>query len=106
MSIERIRKNDTVIAVSGADKGKNGKVLQVLPVKERAIIEGLCMRKKTLRKTQDNPQGGIVDKESSIAISNIMLYCPDCKKGVRVKRGKNGTKSIRKCGRCGYSFDS
>jgi len=105
MSIERVRKNDTVIAVSGADKGKSGKVLQVLPVRERVIVEGLCMRKKTLRKTQDNPQGGIVDKESSLPISNIMLYCPDCKKGVRVKRGKNGANSVRNCVKCGYLFD-
>lgn len=105
MSAGRVRKNDTVIAVSGADIGKTGKVLQVLPAKGRAIVEGLCMRKKTLRKSQDNPQGGIVEKEGVIALSNLMLYCPDCKRGSRVKRGRDGQKSVRSCAKCGHAFD-
>ncbi len=104
MSGHRIRRNDTVTAVSGADAGKNGKVLQVTG--ERALVEGLNLRKKTLRKTQDNPQGGIVDKECTIALSNLMPFCPDCKKGVRLSRVQEGGKSVRKCQVCGHAFDS
>ncbi|MCK5528250.1 MAG: 50S ribosomal protein L24 [Kiritimatiellae bacterium] len=104
MSVQRISKDDTVMAVSGIDAGKSGKVLQI--VGGRALVEGLNLRKKTLRKTQDNPQGGIVDKECTIAISNLMPYCPDCKKGVRIVRDRASGKSIRKCQICGHAFDS
>lgn len=106
MSIERIRKNDAVIAVSGTSAGKSGKVLQVLPAKGRAIVEGLNLVKKCMRKTQDNPQGGIAEKEAPIALSNLMLQCPDCKKGVKISRSRDGDKSIRKCRSCGHAFDS
>jgi large subunit ribosomal protein L24 len=101
----RIKKNDTVIAVSGVNTGKSGKVLQVLPARERALVEGLNMVKKTLRKTQDTPQGGIVEKESPIALSNLMLYCPQCKKGVKVSRQEDGDMRVRKCKLCGHAFD-
>lgn len=105
MSIPRIKKNDTVIAVSGANAGKSGKVLHVETVKGRILVEGVNMVKKTLRKSQDNPQGGIVEKESSVQASNLMLYCPDCKKGVRASRKKDGDRSTRNCKLCGHSFD-
>ena len=105
MSIPKVKKNDIVTAVSGAQEGKSGKVLHVYREKNRALVEGLNLVKKTLRKSQENPQGGIVEKEGSIALSNLMLYCPDCKKGVRVKRGQDGAKRIRKCAGCGHSFD-
>ena len=103
----KIRRNDIVIAVSGRDAGgeKTGKVLQVLSAKNRALVEGLNLVKKHMRKTQDNPQGGITDKEAPIAISNLMLYCPHCKKGVRIKRVADDGKKIRKCKKCGHAFD-
>jgi large subunit ribosomal protein L24 len=101
----RIKKNDTVVAISGADTGKTGKVLEVLPVRGRALVEGLNLRKKTLRKTQDTPQGGIVEKEALIALSNLMVFCPDCKKGVRVGGAVEDGSRVRKCKKCGYAFD-
>ena len=97
MSTTTIKKNDTVIAISGTSGGKTGKVLQIQTDKHRALVEGLNIVKKTMRKTQENPQGGIVEKEASIAISNLMLYCPDCKKGVRVKRNREERKPVRAC---------
>jgi len=100
----KIKKNDTVMVCAGASAGKTGKVLQVLPAKGRAVVEGANVVKKTLRKTQDNPQGGIAEKESPIALSNLMLYCPDCKKGVRTARVPEGGKSARKCKACGRVF--
>ena len=106
MSVKTIRKSDTVIATTGVSASKTGKVLHVFPRKNRAIVEGLNIVKKTLRKTQDNPQGGISEKETSVNLSDLMLYCPDCKKGVRIARDKDGKKTTRKCKRCGHSFDS
>lgn len=105
MSVARIKKNDTVVAIAGADAGRTGKVLEVLPDKGRAVVEGLRIVKKCLRRSQDNPQGGIVDKEAPIELSNLMPYCEECKRGVRVGRAKDGDRAIRKCKRCGHSLD-
>ena len=105
MSVANIKKEDTVIAITGVSAGKTGKVLQVVPARGRALVEGLNLIKKNLRKTEDSPQGGVVEKEGPIAISNLMLYCADCKKGVRVNRLRDVGKTTRKCKRCGYSFD-
>lgn len=101
-----IRRNDIVVATRGRDKGKQGKVLQILVGKHRAIVEGLCMVSKHLRKSQDNPKGGIVKKEASVAISNLMIFCPQCKKAVRVKRVAEGDKRIRKCKKCSQAFEA
>lgn len=67
----RIKKGDVVKVLCGDDKGKTGKVLQVLPDSRRAVVEGLNFVKKHMRKSQDNPQGGVFEKESSIHISNL-----------------------------------
>jgi large subunit ribosomal protein L24 len=70
-----IKRGDIVAAIAGDDaaSGKTGKVLHVMPAKGRAIVEGLNFVKKHMRKTQDNPEGGIVEKEGSIAISNLRV---------------------------------
>lgn len=106
MSARNIRKNDTVIGITGIAAGKTGRVLQVLPVKNRIVVEGLNLVKRTLRKSQDNPQGGIVEKEKTVAASNFALYCSNCKKGSRVSRIKDGDRTVRKCKRCGHMLDS
>ncbi|MBN2301197.1 MAG: 50S ribosomal protein L24 [Lentisphaerae bacterium] len=106
MSVPKIKKNDVVIAIAGVNAGKTGKVLQVFPSRGRVIVEGLNLIKKNMRKSQDNPNGAVVEKEASMAVSNLMLYCPECKKGVRILRIKEGKKRIRKCKLCVYSFDS
>ncbi|MCU0857337.1 MAG: 50S ribosomal protein L24 [Pontiellaceae bacterium] len=67
----RIKKGDVVVALCGDDKGKTGRVLQVLSGRRRAVVEGLNMVKKHMRKTQDKPQGGVVSKEASIHLSNL-----------------------------------
>ena len=69
----RIKKDDQVIVIAGKDKGKTGKVMRVFPKTHRALIERINMVKKAQRRTQQNPQGGIVEVEASIHISNIML---------------------------------
>lgn len=106
MSVSRIKKDDTVIAITGTSAGKTGKVLQVIPERGRAVVEGVNLIKKTLRKSEDHPQGGIAEKEGTVALTNLMPYCPDCKKGVRVVRSREGNRSLRKCKSCNHAFDA
>lgn len=96
-----------VIAMRGVSSGKTGKVLLVDQVKGRALVEGLNLVKKTVKKSQDNPQGGIKDIEAPIAVSNIRPYCPECKRGVRVRRRMDGDKRVRVCAvkGCKHVFD-
>ena len=67
----KIKKGDTVLVIAGDDNGKTGKVLQVLPETGRALVEGLNFVHKHMRKTQDNPQGGVFEKEAPIHLSNL-----------------------------------
>lgn len=69
----KIKKGDTVQIISGNDVGKSGRVIKVFPSKEKIIVEGLNMVKKHARPTQENPQGGIMEKEAAIHISNVMF---------------------------------
>ena len=69
----KIRKGDTVQIISGNETGKTGRIIKVFPIKDKIIVEGLNMVKKHARPTQDNPQGGIIEKEAAIHISNVML---------------------------------
>jgi large subunit ribosomal protein L24 len=68
-----IKKNDQVVVISGAHKGKIGKVLEVRAAKQRAVVEGVAMIKRHLKKSQENPQGKISEREGSIHVSNLML---------------------------------
>jgi large subunit ribosomal protein L24 len=72
----KIRKNDNVMVVAGNDRGKTGKILKVFPKVNRVIIEGINIRKRHTKASQKNPQGGIVEKESPINVSNVMLLDP------------------------------
>jgi len=67
-----VKKNDQVVVIAGADKGKRGRIISVLAAKQRVIVEGVRMTKKHMRKSQQNPQGAIVDREGTIHISNVM----------------------------------
>ena len=104
MSVAKIKKNDVVVAISGTNQGKSGKIMQIMPGGKRAIVEGLNLVKKTVRKSQDSPQGGITDREAPIAISNLMLFCTHCKKGVRTEATREGDQRVRKCKACGHTF--
>ncbi len=68
-----VKKNDLVIVLNGNDRGKRGKVISVDPKKSRVVIEGVRMIKKTMRKSQDRPQGGFLEREGSVHLSNVML---------------------------------
>ena len=84
MAKAKIKKNDEIIVIQGADKGRCGKVLRV-HANNRVTIEGVNVRKKHLRSNpQKNIQGGIIDKEASVHVSNVALYNPQTKKADRV----------------------
>jgi large subunit ribosomal protein L24 len=68
-----IKRGDPIVVISGAHKGKQGKVLEILAAKKRARIEGVAMIKRHMKKSQEHPQGAIVEREGSIHISNLML---------------------------------
>ena len=94
MAISRIRKNDTVIVVSGNDAGKTGTVMSVNPKKGTAIVGGLNKHKKAMRRTEKTP-GGIIDKEMPIRLCKLMPYDPEKKAGTRVKAGEKDGKKAR-----------
>ena len=73
MQTLHVKKNDMVVVLSGEEKGKAGKILSVDPQKRRVLIEGVNVIHKAMRKTQDNPKGGIVTKEAPIAAGKVML---------------------------------
>jgi large subunit ribosomal protein L24 len=82
-----VRKNDEVIVIGGKDKGKRGRVLQVLPEKNRVLVEGVNLIKRHTRANpQRNIKGGIVEREAAIHASNVMPLDPDCGKPTRVGR--------------------
>jgi large subunit ribosomal protein L24 len=82
----KIKKNDTVKVISGEYKGKTGKVLKVFNETQRIIVEGVNMRKKHTRPSQKNPQGGILEQEAPIHVSNVMIICPDTNEPTRIGR--------------------
>ena len=97
-----IRKNDEVMVISGKSSGSQGKVLQVLPRENRAIVQNVnFVKKHTRANPQQNIQGGIVEREAPIHLSNLMLICPECKQRARVgfTTLENGTK-VRVCKKC------
>ncbi|HDP16245.1 MAG TPA: 50S ribosomal protein L24 [Candidatus Omnitrophica bacterium] len=97
----KIRKDDTVILLAGKDKGKTGKVLTVFPKKGRVLVQGVNFVKKHARRTREDQQGGIIQKESSIAVSNLMAVCQKCGKPTRIGFTvlSDGTKT-RICKKC------
>ena len=97
----KIKKNDMVVCCSGKNKGKKGKVLSVFPKQNRVIAEGINFIKKHTRKTRDDQQGGIIQKEAPVDISKLMLLCTKCNKATRVGFSflKDGSR-IRICKKC------
>ncbi|MFA5629653.1 MAG: 50S ribosomal protein L24 [Dehalococcoidales bacterium] len=101
-----IRKNDNVFVIAGKDKGKKGKVRFVFPKKGRVIVEGVNFIKRHARPTGQARQAGIIEREESIDVSNVMLLCGKCNKPVRVgyKETEDG-KKVRYCRSCQEVID-
>jgi large subunit ribosomal protein L24 len=105
MSVARIKKNDTVIAIAGAYAGQTGKVLRVDRAAGCAVVEGINLRTKTVRRSQANSQGGFTKREAPIDLSNLMPYDPDRKKGVRIVRVREAGRGVRKAKGTGRLLD-
>lgn len=90
-----VKKNDTVVVITGADKGKKGRVVEVDYAKSRVLVEGVNIISKHTRPTQQYPNGGIIKKEAPIHVSNVMPVDPKSGKGTRVGRKTEGGKSVR-----------
>jgi large subunit ribosomal protein L24 len=102
----RIKKDDKVKVIAGKDKGKIGKVLKVSRKDSRALVENINIVKCHTRPNAQNKQGGIVEKEAPIQLSNIMLMCNKCMSPARVKiRRLEDEKKMRMCGKCGEIID-
>lgn len=101
-----IRRNDNVRVITGRDKGKEGRVLRVLPREAKVLVEHVMMVKKAVRKNpQRNVKGGIAEQESPISISNVMLMCGSCQRPVRVGHDKRGDRHVRVCKNCNNTLE-
>ena len=102
-----IRKNDNVVVVAGKDRGKRGRVLQVVPDKNRVVVEGVHFIKKHTRPNpQANIKGGIVEREASLHASNVQIVCPECGAPTRIGRQLLGDgRKVRVCRKCDGAVD-
>ena len=100
-----VHRGDKVRIIAGKEKGKEGKVLRAYPEKQRITVEHANMVKRATRPSQKNPQGGILQHEGTMHVSNVMLICPSCSQPSRVgKRRENGV-VVRFCKKCGKDID-
>ena len=97
-----VRKGDTVVIISGDDKGKTGKVLEVSPAEGKIIVEGVNMITKHVRPRREGEEGGRIQAEGAFYASKAMVVCPKCKHGVRIGHNilADGSK-VRVCKKCG-----
>jgi large subunit ribosomal protein L24 len=105
MSIARIRKHDTVIAIAGEFAGQTGEVLAVDAARDRAVVRGLNVVRRAVRPTTERPAGGFVSLEAPIRLSNLMPYDPERKRGTRIARVREGGRAVRKAKGSGRLLD-
>jgi large subunit ribosomal protein L24 len=103
----KVRKNDTVQVLAGRDRGKQGKVTRVLTKEDRAVVEGINIRKRHTKPRTQTEQGGIVEFPAPLHVSNLGVVCPKCGKATRVgfRTLEDGTK-VRVCKRDGEVIDN
>lgn len=102
-----VKANDQVLVLAGKDRGKTGRVLQVLPDRKRAVIERINMiYRHTRQNPQQNVQGGILEKEAPMALSNLQVICRECNRASRVGYSRlSDGKKVRVCKKCGGTID-
>lgn len=100
-----VKKNDTVVVISGKDQGKIGEVLRVIPKAGKVLVKGVNIVSKHQKPSRQSMQGGIVKVEAPIFSSKVMLYCDKCKSATRISHKvlEDGTK-VRVCKKCGETF--
>lgn len=102
-----VKKGDLVEIVRGKDRGKRGKVLKVFPQDGKVVVEGVNMVKKHTRPTQENPQGGIIERENPVGLSKVRLVCSRCGQLTRIRRIAipDSRFRVRVCKKCGEIVD-
>ena len=113
MNSLNVKKGDTVVVISGKDKGKKGKIMVAQPDDERVIVQGAAMVTRHVKPCKQGQPGGRIEKEGPIHASNVMLVCPKCDKPTRIAHklkeveisGEKKQKSVRVCKKCGKVID-
>jgi large subunit ribosomal protein L24 len=101
----RIKKGDTVEVIQGKENGKRGKVMRIMAADDRVVIERVNFIKRHVRPSQKTPQGGVIEREAGIHISNVKLVCPSCSQAVRVGVRMEGDSKVRYCKKCNVQVD-
>ncbi len=100
-----IKKGDTVVVLSGDDKGVQGEVIATSPEEGKVLVKGANIIHKHVKPRKQGETGGIIDAEGAIYASKVALYCPECKKGVRTAAKEIDGKKVRVCAKCGHKFN-
>ena len=101
----KVKTGDSVVVLSGKNKGKKGKIIATFPRNNTVKVEGVNILKKHAKPTQKVPQGGIREIEGPLNVSKVQIVCPSCEKATRVKGERVGDKWVRACKKCGESLD-
>ena len=101
MNSLKIKKNDTVIVLSGKDKGKTGKVLGTIPSERKVVVEGINMVTCHIKPRRQGEEGGIAKREAALYASKVQVVCPKCGKATRVAMETKDGKKVRVCKHCG-----
>ena len=105
MNSMNIKKGDKVRVIAGKDKGKEGEVTRAIPAEHRVVVKNVNVAKRSMRPTQQNPQGGIMSIDAPIQVSNVMLICPKCGQPTRVGHREEDGKKVRFCKKCQAAVD-
>ena len=100
----KIKKGDTVVVISGDDKGKKGKVIATSPKERKVIVEGINIVKKHVKPRRQGENGGIIDVEGALYADKVALFCDKCGKATRVSYKVEDDKKIRVCAKCGENL--
>ena len=100
-----VKKGDTVVVLSGKDKGKQGKIISAMPSKGMVVVEDVNKVKRHTKPSMKAPQGGILDKEMPLNVCKVQLICPSCNKATRIGHKQVDGKNVRVCKKCGEVVD-
>ena len=101
----KVKKNDTVLVLTGKDNGKTGKVLRAMPAENRIVVDGINVQKKHKKARSAQDTSGIIEQAGPIDASNVLVICPVCNKATRVAHAEVDGKKVRVCKKCGKSLD-
>jgi len=102
---KKVKKGDTVEVIQGKERGKRGKVLRVLAEDDRVVVERVGFIKRHVRPNQKNPQGGVIEREGALHISNVQVVCPSCGAPARMGMDVSGDGKVRVCKKCNVQVD-